>query len=77
MELCEEAEMTSSQALIKAMPKPVAVNIHVLATAEDDSKWRTVLASLYEHGNVMGSILIKHLYESLLERLLVECCGCE
>ena len=56
--------------------RPIDVNIQVLAM-EDDSKWRTVLASLYEHGHIMSSILIKHLYESLLERVQVHSCSRE
>ena len=75
-ELCEESEMTSIQNVIRVMPKPIETNIRVMAT-ENDSEWRTVLASLYEHGNVMGCILVKHLYESLLGRLQTECCSSE
>ena len=76
MELCEEAEMASTQTLLASTQmtkRPAEVNIRVLSSEGDnDSKWRTVLASLYQHGRVMGAILIKHIYESLLARLLEE-----
>ena len=79
MELCEEAEMTATQSLLASTARvgkrPAEVNIRVLSSeTEDDSKWRTVLASLYQHGRVMGGILIKHIYEALLVRLLEEPC---
>ena len=51
MELCEEAEMTATQSLLASTlmtKRPAEVNIRVISSeAEDDSKWRTVLASLY------------------------------
>ena len=51
MELCEETEMASTQALLASLvatKRPAEVNIRVLASeTEDDTKWRTVLASLY------------------------------
>ena len=76
MELCEESEFASSLNLIASpemTKRPSKINLRVLASeGENDSKWRSVLASLYEHGHIMGSILIKHIYESLLTRLIEE-----
>jgi len=44
-----------------------------VVAATDDEQWRSVLASLYEHGSALGQILVKHMCETLLQRIEREC----
>ena len=41
----------------------------------DENKWRSVLASLYEHKSTLAPVLVKCMCESLLETLKKECLG--
>ena len=40
-----------------------------VVAANDDERWRSVLAALYEHGKAMGQILVKHMCETLLQSI--------
>ena len=46
-----------------------------VVAANDDERWRSVLAALYEHGKAMGQILVKHMCETLLQSIERKCGG--
>ena len=43
-----------------------------MVASDDDQEWRAVLASIYEHGQVMGRVLVKHVCDSLWQRAVRE-----
>ena len=43
-----------------------------MVASDDDQEWRAVLATIFEHGQVMGRVLIKHICESLWQRAVKE-----
>lgn len=55
--------------MIDGVSELIPTNISVLSQ-ENDEEWRSILASLHENGSVMGRILVKHMYEELISKML-------
>ena len=45
----------------------IQTSLDVLALGNQE-EWRSVLASLYEYGRVMGPVLAKHICDALLQK---------
>lgn len=68
IELVEQHELQAVLPMLKTLAVP-QTDLKVLGP-ENDSEWRTVLASLYEHGFPMSKILTKHMCEQLWQTVV-------
>ena len=75
LQLCEANEFSQAQSQMQATFKQHTETKLTVLAKSDESKWRSVLASLYEHKSTLAPVLIKCMCESLLETLKQECLG--